>query len=48
MTKGGNVIVKKGGKVTEHFGSKAKQKRFAKEDRRGHRSEYRRKKGLRI
>ena len=41
MTKGGYVIVKNKGKVTEHFGSKAKEKRFAKEDRLGHRSEYR-------
>jgi hypothetical protein len=42
------VIVKKGGKVTQKFGSKAKEKRFAKEDRRGHRSEYRKRNGLRI
>jgi hypothetical protein len=48
MTKGGYVIVKKGGKVTQKFGSKAKEKRFAKEDRRGHRSEYRKRNGLRI
>jgi hypothetical protein len=39
MTKGGYVIVKKDGKVTQEFGSKAKEKRFATEDRRGHRSE---------
>lgn len=48
MTKGGYMIVKKKGKVTEVFGSKAKEKRFAKEDRRGHRSEYRKPNGLRI
>jgi hypothetical protein len=39
--KTGYVIVKKKGKVTEAFGSAAKAKRFAKEDRKGHRSEYR-------
>jgi hypothetical protein len=48
MTKGGYVIVKKKGKVTEVFGSKAKEKRFAREDRVGHRSEYRKSDGLRI
>ena len=50
MTKGGYVIVKKNGKVTQNFGSKAKAKRFAGEDRHGHRSEYRKPhfKGLRI
>jgi hypothetical protein len=41
MTKGGYMIIKKNGKVTEKYGSKAKEKRFAKEDRLGHRSEYR-------
>jgi hypothetical protein len=41
MIKGGYVIVKKKGKVTEVFASKAKEKRFEKENRRGHRSEYR-------
>jgi hypothetical protein len=41
MTKGGYVIIKKNGKVTETFASKAKAKSFAKEDREGHRSEYR-------
>ena len=30
MTKGGYVIVKKKGKVTQVYGSKAKEKRFAK------------------
>jgi hypothetical protein len=41
MTKRGYVIIKKKGKVSEVFASKAKEKRFAKEKRRGHRSEYR-------
>jgi hypothetical protein len=48
MTKGGYVIIKKKGKVTDVFGSKAKEKRFAKENRLGHRSEYRKPNGLRI
>jgi hypothetical protein len=48
MTKGGYVIIKKKGKVTEVFGSKTKEKCFAKENRRGHRSEYRKPRGLRI
>jgi hypothetical protein len=46
MTKGGYVIVKKNGKVTEEFGSKAKEHRFDKESRLDHRSEYRKQKGL--
>lgn len=41
MTKGGYVITKKNGKVKESFASDAKKKRFAREKRRGHRSEYR-------
>ena len=41
MTKGGYMIIMKNGKVSQTFGSAAKAKRFAKEDRRGHRSEYR-------
>jgi hypothetical protein len=41
MTKGGYMIIMKNGKVSQKFGSAAKEKRFAKEDRRGHRSEYR-------
>ena len=45
MTKGGYVITKKKGKITERFGSKAKEKRFAQENRRGHRSEHRKPKG---
>jgi hypothetical protein len=48
MTKGGYMIIKKKGKTTEVFGSKAKEKRFAQEDRHGHRSEYRKPNGLRI
>jgi hypothetical protein len=48
MTKGGYVITKWRGKVTEHFGSKAKQRRFRTEDRSGHRSEYRKPNGQRI
>ena len=42
MTKGGYVIIKKKGKVSQKFGSKAKKARFGKEDRFGHRSEDRR------
>lgn len=41
LTKGGYVIIKKKGKVTNVFGSAAKAKRFARENRRGHRSEHR-------
>src|ERR1041385_5456962 len=41
MTKGGYEIVKANGKVKEVFGSAEKRKRFAKENRVGHRSEYR-------
>jgi hypothetical protein len=48
MTKGGYVIIKKKGKVTEVFASAAKKKRFAREDRHDHRSEYRKAKGLLI
>jgi hypothetical protein len=46
MTKGGYVIVKRKGKVTQEYGSKAKEKRFSKENRRNHRSEYRKPRGL--
>jgi hypothetical protein len=42
------VIIKKKGKVTEIFGSKAKEKRFAEDNRLGHRSEYPKFDGLRI
>jgi len=48
MTKGGYVIIKKKGNVSDVFGSKAKEKRFARENRVGHRSEYRKPTGLRI
>jgi hypothetical protein len=48
MTKGGYVIVKKKGKVSEVFASKAKERRFAQEIRLGHRSEHRKPHGLRI
>jgi hypothetical protein len=48
MTKGGYMIIKKNGRVSEKFGSKAKAKRFAKENRRGHRSEYRKPDGHRL
>jgi hypothetical protein len=48
MTKGGYVIVKEHGRVKEVFGSKAKERRFARENRRGHRSEYRKNYGARI
>jgi rRNA processing protein Gar1 len=41
MLKGGYHIIRSGGAVTEIYGSKAKKRRFAKEDRRGHRSEFR-------
>jgi hypothetical protein len=46
MTKGGYVIMKKNGKVSQKFGSAAKAQRFAREDRRFHRSEYRKPDGL--
>lgn len=46
MTKGGYMIVMKKGKVSQKYGSKAKEKRFAKEDRLNHRSEYRKPNGL--
>ena len=42
LLKGGYQIVFKNGKETQIFGSKAKAKRFKREDRRGHRSQYRR------
>ena len=42
ILKGGYQIVMKNGKETQVFGSKAKEKRFKKEDRLGHRSETRR------
>jgi hypothetical protein len=50
MTKGGYVIIRRNGRVAQKYGSKAKRKRFAKENRWGHRSEYRKPlgKGLRL
>jgi hypothetical protein len=48
MTSGGYVIIKRDGRVVERFGSLAKKKRFAKEDRRGHRSEFRKPRGKHI
>jgi len=45
MSKGGYMITKKKGKVGQQFGSKAKERRFEQEDRKGHRSEYRKPKG---
>lgn len=44
---GGYQIVFKNGKWTQVFGSAAKKKSFAKEDRRGHRSEQRKQRRLR-
>ena len=41
ILKGGYQIVFKNGKWTQIFGSPAKKKAFAREDRRGHRSEQR-------
>ena len=41
MLKGGYHIIRKGESTHEIFGSHAKARRFAKEDRRGHRSEFR-------
>jgi hypothetical protein len=43
---GGYQIIFKNGKWSQVFGSEAKKKRFAKEDRRGHRSEQRKLKKL--
>jgi hypothetical protein len=48
LTKGGYVIIKRNGRVKERFGSLAKEKRFAMEKRRGHRSEFRKPHGLHI
>lgn len=39
---GGYQIVQHGGKISNVFGSLDKEQKFAREDRRGHRSEYRR------
>jgi hypothetical protein len=48
LTTGGYMIVKQRGRVFKIFGSNAKAARFAKEDRYGHRSEYRKRDGLRL
>ena len=42
ILKGGYSVIRKRGKVTIKHGSPAKEKRFGREDRRFHRSEYRR------
>lgn len=41
LRRGGYTLVQKGGKVTQLFGSPEKARRFAREDRRQHRSESR-------
>jgi hypothetical protein len=41
ILKGGYSLVRKGTKVTQIFGSKAKERKFQKEDRADHRSQYR-------
>ncbi len=41
LRKGGYSLIRKGAQVTQIFGSTAKQRRFEEEDRRLHRSEYR-------
>lgn len=48
VSRGGYVIIKKSGKVSQQFGSTEKAERFALEDRLGHRSEYRKPDGLRL
>jgi len=48
MTKGGYMIVKQNGKVTQLYASNEKAMRFAQECRVGHRSEHRRPNGERI
>jgi len=48
LTKGGYMIINRDGHVMEKFGSPAKAARFAKENRRGHRSEFRKPRGLHI
>lgn len=42
LSSGGYIPIFKGGRWTEIFGSTEKREKFAKEDRRGHRSTYRR------
>lgn len=48
MAEGGYVIVRRDGRLKKKFGSLAKARRFAKEDRRGHRSEFRDPRGLHV
>lgn len=48
MSKGGYVMIRRDGKFKKDFGSVAKEERFAKEDRRGHRSEFRDPRGSHI
>jgi hypothetical protein len=47
MTKGGYMIIMKNGKISQKMGA-AKRRRFAKENRWGHRSEYRKPEGKRL
>jgi hypothetical protein len=48
MSKGGYVVIKKNGKVLQQHGSTEKAQRFALENRLGHRSEYRKRRGLQL
>lgn len=48
MTPGGYMIVMRNGKVLQKDGSTAKSRRFARENRWGHRSEYRKPHGRRL
>jgi hypothetical protein len=41
ILKGGYSLVRNGGKVKQVFGSKAKEKKFAMENRTDHRTQYR-------
>ena len=47
MTKGGYMIIMKNGKISQKMGA-AKRRRFVKENRWGHRSEYRKPEGKRL
>jgi len=47
MTKGGYMITKKNGRVSNVFGSAEKRREFARENRLEHRSEFRKPDGLR-
>jgi hypothetical protein len=48
LRKTGYATIKRKRKVKDVFGSRAKKRRFGQEDRRGHRSEYRKPEGKRI